>query len=728
MKTKKHRGLWLSFDRALSQNLLKQLTILGVVLVVALGFSYFLLSWSGAEWEQFCKDEKLNKWLLPLYLLIDSNALNNLYMGTDGTHVHGWMLFASSLTFLFGAFIFNGVIIGIITNSIERRVKNHHEGHLHYLQSGHYLIMGYDEMIPSIITHIFDKDKDAYVLLLTSADVVNIHETLQKSFDKEQLKNVIINYGHRTSTESYNDIHLDAAEEIYIVGNRTSPAHDAINVESVDSICSYLEQPQIKDRPQRIVCVFEDLDTYAAFRTSEIFERVKNLHIEFVPYNFYAGWAKQVFVKQFHRDMDRPNQKIYYPAVYGNGITPEDKKYVHLVFIGTTNFAVAFAMEAAHVLHFPNFNRDHKLKTRITFIDKNADIEKEEFITRNRHFFEVQSYKYLDLSDETTNKEQPNTTASYFGRKDGYKEGKDFDFLDLEFEFIKGDIFSMKVQDEICQWAIDKDGQYLSIFLALSNQRENFAFGMNMPDEVYDNEIPVFIRQNRSDNFVSNLRDADKKIKDDTKRNTYSRTINGELYKSTLGGRYSHIYPFGMNETAYSADEHSLKRAKLINYLYCTMTSDNKFQGLITLDSIPKDKIWTEASELWENLSVALKWSNLYNAYTIRTKMMSLRMMRGLSSDDTSKDFSALTDIEVEEMAKVEHNRWNVEKLLMGFRKPHRNEDKYAKENALFKDDLEQNKKRFVHHDIRPFEDLDSIKDLDREFSRYIPWIMKMTE
>lgn len=97
-------------------------------------------------------------------------------------------------------------------------------------------------------------------------------------------------------------------------------------------------------------------------------------------------------------------REIKYPAVFGNGIGPDDPRLVHLVFVGTTNFAVAFAMEAAHVLHFPNFIKNKNLKTRITFIDLNADKEKDEFITRNRHFFEVQSYRYQDLSDEPKEK------------------------------------------------------------------------------------------------------------------------------------------------------------------------------------------------------------------------------------------------------------------------------------------------------------------------------------
>lgn len=717
MKTKNSRRLWLKFDRLLSKSLLRQFGILGVVLIFALGLSYLMLSWSGTQWKEFCEAEHLNQYLLPLYLLTDSNALNNLYMGSDNTHVHGWMLIASSLIFLFGAFVFNGIIIGIITNSIERRVNNHKEGRIHYLKSGHYIIMGYDEMVPSFISYILDKDKEAYILILTAKETTSIKEQLLKSFGEQQMGHVIINYGHRISTEAFKDIYLEAAEEVFVVGNHSNAAHDAINVECVDSICSYLKGQN--QRPARITCVFKDLDTYAAFKTTEIFGDVKNLGVEFVPYNFYSGWAKQVFVKRLYRDFDNPGKEYRYPLVYGKGIKADDEKYVHLVFVGTTNFAVAFAMEAASVLHFPN---GPKVKTRITFIDMNADKEKDEFITRNRHFFEVQEYMYRDLSTE------PKVVPGYIGREYLKFSGKDANFLDVEFEFIKGDVFSKKVQDEISCWAKEhkKDKQCLSIFLALADQRQNFVLGMNMPDEVYSFEVPVFIRQNRSDNFVTNLRNADTKKKD--KKLTYSFVNeNGEVVSNDCDARYAHIYPFGMNETAFSADDHSLKRAKLINYLYETADYETyKFQGILVLDAIPESKIWDDANTYWQKLSVALKWSNLYNSYTMRTKQRTLRVMRGLEIDDESRDYDTLSDYEVELLAIVEHNRWNVEKLLMGYRKPRKEEDKYEYPDFVGK--LKKNKELFIHHDIRPFGQLNTIKELDYEFSRYIPWIMKMTE
>ena len=717
MITKKYDGLKLWFDRLLSKSLWKQLLVLGVVLVIALGLSYLMLSWSGAEWKAFCDKKDLSMWLLPLYLLIDSNALNTLYI--EG-HVHGWMLFASSLTFLTGAFVFNGIIIGVITNTIERRVENHNKGHLHYLNSGHYVILGYDDMVPSVIMHIFAKDPKAYVLLMGAMDADVIREKLRKRFDVKTMKHIIINYGHRTSTEYYKDVHLETAVEVFVVGNRAKPTHDAINVECVDCICNYLERQQ--QRPARITCVFEDLDTYSAFKTSEIFGRVSQLGIEFVPYNYFMGWAKQVFVKCFYRDFDNSGREFRYPSVFGKkGILPDDEQMVHLVFVGMTNFSVAFATEAAHVLHFPNA---HKAKTKISFIDIHADRERDEFITRNRHFFEVQSYSYYDLTCEADDKREPQ------GKRTEYLKftGKDADFLDVEYEFIKGDVFSKKVQDLLGRWASEhNEKQYLSVFLALSEQHENFVMGMNMPDEIYDNEVPVFIRQDRSDNFVTNLREADERKEGE--KMPYFTVNNNRLEEKDRQARYANIYPFGMNETAFSADNHSMRRAKLLNYLYATADYKTcKFQDLQALDAIPESTIWADADRYWrsQTLTVALRWSSLYNSYTIRTKLRTLRAMRGLDLEDDSRDFDALSDYEVRQLGIVEHHRWNVEKLLMGYRKPRKNEDKYA--HPKYADQLKKNKALFIHHDIRPFEELDVIAELDCEFSRYIPWIMRMTE
>ena len=720
MNKKKQKGLLLRFDRVLAHKILKQLAILAALLIAAFILSYIFLSFSGAEWEAFCNHKELSQWLLPLYLLLDSNALNNLYFGDKGHTVHGWMLFASSISFLLGAFIFNGMIISVLTATISRRVEEHKEGLIHYLKSGHYIIMGFDDMVVSVISNIFEKDKDAYILVLSEMEAVTVREILRRTFDEKIMKRIIVNYGHRTSVECYKDIHLEAAEHVYIIGYREASDHDAINVECVDSICNYLNQPGMTARPQRIICVFEDLDTYAAFITTDIFDKVKQLKIEFIPYNFYTGWAKQVFSKCYHRERWPNGKRINYPSVFIDCVSEIESKKVHLVFVGTTYFAVAFAMEAAHIIHLPFFEKDlDKRRMRITFIDINADKEKDLFITRYRHYFELQPYFYQDLScPEADYMAESREMTEYLKFKQN-----ECGFLDVEFEFIKGDIFSKAVQDKICLWANDKSEQELSIFLAMNNQRRNFAIGMNMPDEVYVNEIPVFIRQDRSDNFVTNLRLAD------SWKKPYTRMLGGRLAEEQRSGRYANIYPFGMTDTGYSSDNTSLQCAKIMNYLYATADYENyKFLSLDVLNSMSHEELKKIADEKWHALNVALQWSSLYNAYTLRVKVACLRKMRGLLADDDSQDLRPLTEQEVEILGRAEHNRWNMERLLMGFRKAREDEDKFNEvrkgheENAK---KLMRNKNLFIHHAIRPYDDLDNTKELDREFSRYIPWIIK---
>ena len=705
----------LFIDRALSQSIRRQILILVITLVVLFGISALLLLCSRTAWVDFCKGKHLSPLLLPLYLLIDANALNAVYF----SDTKGGMLVICTLIYVFGLVVCTGMLVGVITNYISDRVQRHRDGLQHYVKSGHCIIMGYDNMVPSIIKEIFSKMPKADVVLLTAMDAKMVTEKLRRSVARNEMRRIFVTYGHRTVKDYYKDIHLEAAEKIYVVGNRTRPEHDAINVECVDSICEYLKNTLSEHKPQRITCIFEDLDTYAAFKTTEIFSEIREMGIDFIPYNFYAGWARQVFVKRSYKEKNKPDKEFQYQSVYSDGIKPDDDKYVHLVFVGTTNFSVAFAMEAAHLLHFPNFEKNNSLRTRITFIEKKADEELRIFATRNRHFFEVQPYYYRDL------------TEGYFPNVEDMPREKLLSpnynqngFLDVEFEFIKGDAYSSDVQKLIKDWANEhKEKQYLSIFLAMTNQRDNFTMGMNMPDEVYDNAVPVFIRQDRADDFVTNLRKAD------DKENMYYYIKDNNLTEITetkRKGRYANIYPFGMNDMAYFSDEETFYQAKLINYLYCN-SDNNRFPDTLVLNALSDETIWNDADKAWAELKVSERWSNLYAAYSIRCKLDSLRAMRGLDKDDHSRDQSPISPTEIEDIAKVEHNRWNVEKLLMGYRKAKPEEDRH--DHKEYTKEWKSNKKNFyIHSDIRPFSDLDGVQQLDREIAKFIPWILDMVE
>ena len=141
-------------------------------------------------------------------MLIDGNAFNSFYTN-DKTVVGGWATFVGCIIYIAGVVIFTGMIISVMTNMIERRVEKFRNGEIYYLKSGHYIIMGFGDMVPSVIKHILEKDSDAFVLILTSHPVAEATEKLRKTFNKEQMNHIIFNYGHRTTSESYLYIHLE---------------------------------------------------------------------------------------------------------------------------------------------------------------------------------------------------------------------------------------------------------------------------------------------------------------------------------------------------------------------------------------------------------------------------------------------------------------------------------------------------------------------------------------
>ena len=686
----KLRKWFLIFDRTFSEKIWWQIIILLgfviVALLIGLVICYFLTYGENGK--------KVNFFEWALYLLIDGNALSSIYTDNYPEGERPWLsiLFAI-LGSLLGVVVFGGMLISVLSNMLERRIENFRKGKNTYVIDNHYVILGYDEIVPSIIKQICT-NKDAYVLLQSSLPSEDISEKIHSSIAQDCEKRVIIKNGHRTSVNDLEELKLNQACCIYIVGDRTKPSHDAMNIDCMEKVCEILEKNKDKGLPESITTVFEDQDTYAAMQVADLFDNIRDLGIEFIPYNFYADWAKQMFVDCRYTDNDEQR----YPFIDGNGITEEDHRHIHLVIVGTSNFGVTLGIEAAKMLHFPNFKKEQNL-TRITFIDLNADKEKDLFMTRYRHFFEIQSHWYNE-------KKYPATKF----------KGESADFLDVEFEFIKGDVYSMQIQKQIAEWASDET-QLLSLVFAMRDSRHNMAIAMNLPDEVYERNVPVFVRQNSSSKFLAKLHE---------KSGMPAKKIvveNNEAKEIPLKGRYANLYPFGMTDIIFDIDKRVQRMAECINHLY-SKCEELGWARIPTHEEV-KNCTWDEIHKKWIGLPVALQWSNLYSAYNIAYRIHTIKAMRNSDAEITD-----ITDKEAETLGRVEHDRWNVEKLLLGYRKPSEAEDYYSKRNFIngkkVKAMKNAHKEMFIHCDIRPYTELDEIQEIDKEIIRYIPWFIEM--
>ena len=140
----------------------------------------------------------------------------------------------------------------------------------------------------------------------------------------------------------------------------------------------------------------------------------------------------------------------------------------------------------------------------------------------------------------------------------------------------------------------------------------------------------------------------------------------------------------------------------------------------------------------WRKLkSFNMRYANIYNVMTLATKMRSL----GHLENDWSK-FYDLTQEEVQQISAVEHNRWSVERLILGYRPPTDTERQEIKENIEAfitarktgqeppKEDLKNiYKKRKIHYDLCSNRELredksgQNVRVYDYDLSACIPLI-----
>ena len=701
-QAKLHNWL-LKFDRTFSDGLWKQIIILGAVFLIAviigLIICYFL---------PFGKEgERIHFYEWAVYLLIDGNALNSLYNANLPAGDRPWVVIFAILGSLLGVIVFGGMLISVLSNMLQRRIENYRSGKNVYVTSGHYIILGYDEIVPSIIKQICTPNKkNVYILLQSSLPTEFIASKLHSSIAQDCERQVIIKNGHRTSKNDLKELRLNQSQSIFVVGDRSKDTHDAMNIDCLENIYDVLSENKQEGMPESITTVFEYQETYTALQVVDLFENIKKLGIEFIPHNFYTDWARQIFVSH--------NNSIY-PNLDDTGITADSQQHVHIVIVGASTFGMTLTAEAAQAFHFPNF-KGRKNLTEITIIDNNVTNKMHLFVTRFRHFFEVQSYlcgKFVKDKVGNVKYDEISIPASKF-------EGKDADFLDIQFRFVSGNIYERDVQDLLSDWANEKD-QIISLFFTLPDNRQNMSAAMNLPDNIYDNGIPIFIRQNTSSLFIN-------KIRQTSQEELTKATLNldGTIHHEQLQRKFAKLYPFGMTDIVFDMDKQVLKIAQCINHVYEVYKHLN-YSRVPNIQDICHCSL-EDIHKEWIALPVALQWSNIYCAYNITYRIHTIQAIR----NDYKTPIKDVSDDEVKQLAFVEHNRWNVEKLMLGYRKPSTDEDSYVAERITDKDKAkemkDQNKNLFIHSDIRPYSSLNEIQDIDNAIIRLIPWFIEMSK
>lgn len=616
-------------------------------------------------------------------LFLDSNSILDEPKGYTGNNL------LLLVTECLGTILFSGLIVSIITNVISQKVDLIKEGHIHYSLKNHVVIIGYDTIVPSIISELISNGEYAKskFVLQTSASVEEIRNDLLSKLSRKALKQVTLVHAPRLSVEELELLYTCNAREIFIVGEREQSDHDAENIHTFETLAAIHEKKGVAER-KSLTIWFENEASYAALQLNDISEDWKK-YFEFKPYNFYKRWANRLLTNS---DYGMGVNRIQYPELDHDGIGESSSKHVHLIIVGMNRMGIALAKEAAHMMHFPNFDEDTgKNRTRITFIDDNADREVSFFMGRHAGYFDKAPMLYADMSENSMDD---------FPQKVKIKKH----FLDIQFEFIKGRMESGYVRNWIKKQLKD-DNAITTIAICLHNPSQSFGMAMYLPEEVYtrgrndiskpwevidrDKVVNVFVRQEKTGSLIKAFGDTAKSSK-------------------AMNKKYANIYPFGMVDDSFAIDYYSNHLAMAFNYIYEYYYAYNETLPL----SIPSVE---ELLKKWKPVSASNKWSNLYLADSIEFKL------RSIGLDFKSAKQAAFTEEQIEKMAYTEHCRWNMEKLLLGYRPLNEEEQNENVDTNKLKKHL------FAHHLIKPYKDLTKEqKQLDRNIIQKLPDVLRM--
>lgn len=575
-----------------------------------------------------------------------------------------------------GAVFFTAFLISAFGNILTNRAASHRKGYLHYYFSNHVLILGGSKVVVGLLKSIAADEqlRKKTVVILSNQDAEGLWEYIVPLLaDEKQKKKLMIYHGERNMKKALRFCQAELASVIYIIGEDEEKEHDSINVDGWKQVKA-LREEKSETMAQCYMLLERNASTYVFNALPG--EDTKTMETTIV--NRLESVAQQVLIGDDERWKD-------YTLDRGK-MDKDSDKCVHFVVVGMTQMGYAMATTAAHLCHYPNFD-EKGIRTKITFIDPNAQEEMKMFWGRYPGLFELSHSSFRGCRNNKRNRSNLNSRSAWSkSPKEGFG-----DFLDVEWEFVKGSVVDDWVRDLLDQWRQEEKQKILTLAFCGENAERNMAQALYLPREFFrhvDEEKPL----TESDPLIWVYQ---------PENSTMVETAHEKV------GRYKNLLPFGtMTDSFDSRMGKRLADAKRINYLY-KKEYDKEPYGTMAGQE--------ELDRLWHDLSYAEKMSNIYAANSVYTKFRSMGINEG----------EKVKEDDVEPLAKIEHARWNMEKLLVGFRALTGNERKRINDGLKKKDinveseNNEKKKQKFEHKDITPYDALpDSSKAYDKAIVR----------
>ena len=552
----------------------------------------------------------------------------------------------SSLAYAIGIIAVTGLLIAIVTTYLRTLGDRYKSGTLdHYNWNGHILFLGYDELVLGTLRDLCKQDKK--IVVAVPENVEATRSRIKVSLTETEFALVEVIQCNETDRD---DLQKKAcagkASTVFIIGQPDEATHDATNQKCLDILSELIDESSevtcyIYLRNQATLSLIQRQD-FGNDKKGFIWKRTN-------PFNIYQNIASKLLTGFYSG-----NQLM--TLDYQNGkrnlaVCPQAN--VHLAILGMTPMGMALAKETLMVAHYPG------RRVKITLVDENAREEMFFFMGRYKELFKCCKSSFLDLD----------SWKDYMTPKSINDED---DIVDVEFEFIQGNIAHPSLMKKIESWA--KEEEWIFTLAICSNDSpKNMASALYLPRPLLEGEkaIQVWVYQ-QGDNSLEEYG-------------------GHELYKN--------LHTFSANEYGANDLQDSIAYlwAEEVAKAYAKASNGN-------------------AGTKWNEMSQYERWSSLNNVLSIITKLRGLgyEIVRegdafrlwyfgdGKRTRCYSLDFSSEI---IDALAETEHIRWNADTLAKGFRPTKQDEhDTIIKDRSLKKKYREE---LFAHDDLRKYAALD---------------------
>lgn len=606
---------------------------------------------------------------------------NNFVDSGNQVVEQGWLnRFLVTIMSLCGTVLLSGVLISTISNIIERRVDAIKSGKVTYRKiKQHYVIIGFCDTTLSLIKEICKKDNTNPLLLMSGIESETIRSEIQSHLGKEDESRVIIYFGNIESEEELTRLNIHLAKGVYILGDENMKGRDSKSIESVHKISKLRGNLAGKDL----------LDVYVQFDRIPSYSNIQKMvlpkeyvcngdipNIYFRPFNYYENWARQLW-SLYSIDNNYDFKPLFFKPMTmkckdGKLVMDNAENFVHLVIVGFNRMGRSLFLEALRLCHYANYDDTveecKRIRTKITLIDKDMD-----------------------------------NILPYFKAQFPYLENQ---IYDIDIEYMNADVCSSQVRSLLVDMSSDEK-RMLTVAICVSDPDMSLSLGLNLPPEIYENEVSVLIRQEIQTDLGKLINMDSGRYKNVKIFGMLDQGMSMSLLSDELPAFVNQIYICSnCNEVDEDGNKNPTEHCALYKSSGCKFCNNGKdkknfvstlcyFINEKSPDAISMKKY---AFNSWFTLAEIYRWSNRYqiDAYIIYCRTLGYEIFRSEPKEGwevvSYEQFEGKVDSGyLPVLSRMEKYRWNAERTIAGLRRGNKRDNTHL-----------------IHNLIMPYNELDS--------------------